>query len=167
MKHVSVKIKGLASEWASAGRLAIPALNAEFRKKHVNVVLEADGVTGPVISLRTDPGIGATAVHGRTHAEFDGSGMLISADVRLPEKVIINTVAGPRNAGPGVLEVIVGHELVHALGHEPHNSHLMTQTMTKDGGSRPGEDRLLAGSVRMPPLVLSDESVALLQSVWP
>jgi hypothetical protein len=166
MKRVSVRIKGLPSEWASACRHAVKDLNAEFKKKHVNVILEADGVTGPVISIRTDASIQGTAVHGRTHAEFDGSGMLISAEVRLPVEVIMSTPARLRNGGAGVLEVIAGHEFVHALGHEPHNTHLMSQTLYKEAGDRPAQDRLKAGTIYLPPLVLSEDSVSLLQSVW-
>jgi hypothetical protein len=166
VKRVAVKIKGLPSEWASACRHAVTHLNAEFKKKHINVALEADGVTGPVISIQTDASIQGTALHGRTRAETNGSGALIRADVRLPVKVLINTPARVRDAGTGVLEVIAGHEFVHALGHEPHNTHLMSQTMYKEAGDRPAQDKLKGGTVYLPPLVLSDKSVSLLKSVW-
>lgn len=166
MKRIRVGIKGLSADWATACRHAVAHLNVEFKKKHIPVVLEADGVTGPLISVQTDASIQGTAVHGRTHAVFDGSGNLISADVRLPVEVLINTPAGLRNAGGGVLEVVAGHEFVHALGHEPHNTLLMTQTFYKEAGDRPAQDKLKGGTVYLPPLVLSDDSVTLLQSVW-
>jgi hypothetical protein len=166
MKRVSVRIKGLPAAWDGACRHAVTHLNSEFKKKHINVVLEADGVVGPVISIRIDPSIQGTAVHGRTEAEFSGAGAMISADVRLPVEVIMSTPARLRNAGAGVLEVIAGHEFVHALGHEPHNTHLMSQTMYKEAGDRPVDDRLKAGTIRLPPVVLSDDSVELLQSIW-
>ena len=166
MQRVRIRIKGLPAEWAGACRRAVTDLNAEFRKKHINVTLEADGVTGPLITVQTDASIQGTAVHGRTHAEFDGSGVMLSAAVRLPVDVLINTPAKLRNAGGGVLEVIAGHEFVHALGHEPHNTHLMSQTMYKEAGDRPGQDKLKGGTVYLPPLVLSDDSVTLLQSIW-
>lgn len=166
MKRVRVRIKGLPAEWASACRRAITDLNAEFRRKHIGVTLEADGLTGPLITVQTDSSIQGTAVHGRTHAEFDGAGTMLSADVRLPVNVLINTPAKLRNAGGGVLEVIAGHEFVHALGHEPHNTHLMSQTMYKEAGDRPAQDKLKGGVVYLPPLALSDDSVSLLKSIW-
>jgi hypothetical protein len=167
MRRVSVKIKGLPAEWASACRHAVADLNTQFKKKHINVVLEAEGVTGPVVSIRIDPSIAGTAVHGKTLAEFDGaSGLLLNAEVRLPVEVLMSTPARLRNAGAGVLEVIAGHEFVHALGHEPHNTHLMSQTMYKEAGDRPAQDRLRGGTLYLPPLALSDDSIALLQSVW-
>lgn len=163
--RVSVKLKGLPAEWASACRHAITALNGVFTTQHVNVVLEADGHVGPIISVRVDPSIQGTAVHGQTHAEFNND-LLLTADVRLPEKVLINTPARLRNAGPGVFQVIAAHEFVHALGQEHHNSHLMAQTMQKDAGDSPGQDRLRGGSVVLPPIALSPDSISLLQSIW-
>jgi hypothetical protein len=62
--------------------------------------------------------------------------------------------------------VIAAHEFVHALGHEPHNSHLMTQTFNKVMGDRAAGDKLQAGAVAMPPLQLSDESVDMLKGIW-
>jgi hypothetical protein len=91
---------------------------------------------------------------------------MLRAEVRLPVGVAINTPSGLRNAGPGILEVIAGHELVHALGHEKHNSHLMAQTMYKELGDRAAQDRLKAGIIHLPPLSLSDESVTTLKSIW-
>jgi len=163
--RVSVKLKGLPSEWASACRHAITALNGVFKTKHVSVVLEADGNTGPIISVRVDTSIQGTAVHGQTHAEFHND-VLATADVRLPEKILINTPARLRNAGPAVFQVIAAHEFVHALGQEHHNSHLMAQTMQKDAGDSPGQDKLRAGAIVLPPIVLSDDSISLLQSIW-
>jgi hypothetical protein len=71
------------------------------------------------------------------------------------------------DVGVGIRETIVAHEIVHALGHTKaiggldHSTHLMTDIQTYSG------DKLVAGSVKMPPLQLSDPSIALLQSVWP
>jgi hypothetical protein len=162
---VSVKLIGLPSDWSGACRAAITALNGIFRTKRVNVVLQAEGRTGPIISVRVDPTIQGTAVHGQTHAEFNND-ILTKADVRLPQKILINTPAGMRNAGRGVFQVIAAHEFVHALGQEHHNSHLMAQTMQKDVGDSPGQDKLRAGATSLPPISLSDDSIALLRSIW-
>ncbi|MFL6606063.1 MAG: hypothetical protein ACJ8R9_32700 [Steroidobacteraceae bacterium] len=164
---MSVKIGGLAADWAAACRQAVLQLNSVFHARHINVVLETNGASSPVICVRTDPSIQGSAVHGRTTSEFNSSGAMLRAEVRLPVSVKINTPSGLRNAGPGVLQVIAGHELVHALGHDQHNSHLMAQTMYKEMGDRAGQDKLRAGSISLPPLSLSPESVTTLKSIWP
>ena len=91
----------------------------------------------------------------------------MKAEVRLPVKLTINTPRGEREAGPGMHEVVAAHEFVHALGHAPHNSHLMAQTLHKVMGDRSAGDKLRAGSDSMPPLQLSDESVELRFTVNP
>ena len=67
---------------------------------------------------------------------------------------------------PGILEVIAGHEFVHALGHSVHNSHLMGQTMYKELGDSGAGDRLRSGGVKMPPLTLAHDSVSQLKTIW-
>jgi len=166
MARVSVKIASLTADWAAACRHAITHLNAVFRTKHINVVLEANGSSGSVISVKTDASIHGNAVHGRTTSEFSTAGGMLRAEVRLPVSVAINTPSGQRNAGPGILEVIAGHELIHALGHGQHSSHLMAQTMYKEMGDSAAQDRLKAGAIYLPPLSLSDESVTTLRSIW-
>jgi len=167
MARVSVKIGGLTADWAAACRQAVTQLNSLFHSRHINVVLETNGAANPIISVRTDPSIQGSAVHGRTTSEFNSTGGMLRAEVRLPASVKINTPSGPRSAGPGILQVIAGHEIVHALGHNEHNSQLMAQTMYKEMGDRAGQDKLRAGTLSLPPLSLSPESVATLKSIWP
>lgn len=62
-------------------------------------------------------------------------------------------------------EVVAAHEFVHALGHAPHTSHLMAQTVYKVLGDRASGDKLKAGAIVMPPLELSDESVGMLKGI--
>jgi hypothetical protein len=165
MAAVNVKLGDIGALWTAACKQAVSDLNALFKRKGVQVVLAVNG-SGPTISVRTDPGIIGTAVHGKTSAETDGAGKLLRADVRLPVKLTINAPAGIRDAGTGMAEVIAAHEFVHALGHAPHNSHLMAQTLTKVLGDRAAGDKLQAGGIAMPPLQLSDDSVAQLKAIW-
>jgi hypothetical protein len=165
MTSVNIKLGSIGTYWTTACKQAVSDLNSLFRRKGIEVALAVDGA-GPTISVRTDAAIAGTAVHGRTSAETDGAGKLLRADVRLPVKLTINTPKGIRDAGTGMAEVIAAHEFVHALGHEPHNSHLMTQTFNKVMGDRAADDKLQAGAVAMPPLQLSDESVDMLKGIW-
>jgi hypothetical protein len=165
MAAVNVKLGDVGSHWTTACKQAVSDLNSLFRRKGIEVVLALNGA-GPIITVKTDPGILGTAVHGQTSAETNGAGQLLRAEVRLPVKLTINTPTGIRDAGTGMAEVIAAHEFVHALGHAPHNSHLMAQTLNKVLGDRAAGDKLKAGAVAMPPLQLSDESVAMLKGIW-
>jgi hypothetical protein len=126
MAAVNVKLGDIGSHWTTACKQAVKDLNLLFRRKGIEVTLALNGA-GPTIAVMTDPGILGTAVHGKTSAETTGAGKLLRAEVRLPVKLTINTPKGIRDAGTGMAEVIAAHEFVHALGHVPHNSHLMAQ----------------------------------------
>lgn len=165
MATVYVKLGDLGSAWTKACKDAVAHLNTLFVRNKIDVVLQAGSKT-PTISVRTDSSITGNLVHGRTRAEVTEGGKLLRADVRLPVTVSINTPDGLRDAGTGVLEVIAAHEFVHALGHEPHNSRLMGQTLTMELGDTPSGDKLKDGTVGMPPLVLSPQSVTQLKSIW-
>jgi hypothetical protein len=165
MASVNVKLGDIGSHWIAACKQAVHDLNLVFRKKGIQVTLAVNGA-GPIISVRTDSSIIGTAVHGKTNAELDGAGKMTRADVRLPVTLTINSPNGIRDAGLGMAEVIAAHEFVHALGHTPHNSHLMTQTFNKVLGDRAAGDKLQAGGIAMPPLQLSDESVDMLKGIW-
>lgn len=163
---ISVTFSGLGSDWAKASRNAMTHLNYLFKQNDIGVILSAGGDKGPTITVGIDPTIQGTAVHGRTSAEADGANRLIQAKVKLPEKVTINTPRGIRNAGLGVLEFIVAHEFVHALGQIEHSSRLMTQTLGKEAGDNPAGDKLTADGVKMPPLLLATDTVETLKGIW-
>ncbi len=166
MTKVYVKLDDVGSYWLKPCKEAVAHLNAFFKRNGIAVVLSTTGSEDATISVKTDAGIQGDAVHGRTSAETTGSGKLLKADVRLPVKVTINTPQGIRDAGAGILEVIAAHELVHALGHPAHNTKLMGQTLYKEAGNTAAGDKLKAGGTKMPPLDLSDDSIAELQSIW-
>lgn len=165
MTAIAVKLGPIGPHWTTACRQAVTDLNLLFRRKGIDLTLALNG-HGPEIAVGTDPGILGSLVHGRTSAATDDSGRLAKAEVRLPVKLTINTPRGEREAGPGMHEVVAAHEFVHALGHAPHNSHLMAQTLHKVMGDRSAGDKLRAGSDSMPPLQLSDETVELLKGIW-
>jgi len=166
MTKVYVKLDDVGSYWLRACKEAVVHLNGLFKRNEIAVVLSTTGSEDAKITVKTDAGIQGDAVHGRTSAETTGAGKLLNADVRLPVKVTINTPQGIRDAGVGILEVIAAHEFVHALGHPTHNTKLMGQTLYKEPGDTAAGDKLKAGGIKMPPLDLSDDSIAELKSIW-
>lgn len=161
--YVSLNV---AKRWSGACQKAITDLNRLFKQHRINVTLTTAASKGPTIEVRNDVTVQGDAVHGRTSAGADSTGKLVSADVRLPTNVTINTPNGIRDAGQGILEVIVAHEYIHALGHGAHDSHLMGQTLQKQLGDTPSGDRLKAGVISMPPLALSPETIQTLKAIW-
>ena len=166
MATVHVVLKGVGASWVKPCQQAVKDLNALFTRNGINVSLSTSGSGGATITVQNDASIQGNAVHGRTSASVNSAGQMLTADVRLPVKVTISTPRGIREAGAGVLEVIAGHEFVHALGHTPHNSELMSQTMYKEAGDNAAGDKLKAGSAKLPPLTLSDDSVGILKGIW-
>ncbi|HWY83248.1 MAG TPA: hypothetical protein VNY10_15215 [Roseiarcus sp.] len=166
MAAVYVDLGSIGSKWPTACRTAVAHLNQLFTQNSIGVSLALIGKGGPRIAVRTDPSITGT-FHGHTRTETT-SGQLLSAVVSLPVKATINTPQGVREAGAGVLEVIVAHEFVHALGQVEHSaSHLMCSPMTPVPGNSPAGDLLQANGVNLPPIVLAPDTIQLLQSLWP
>jgi hypothetical protein len=166
MTTVSVQLLHVGPNWTRPCQRAAATLNDLFRRNGIDVALAIGGSGGPTITVKIDAAIQGSAVHGRTTAETSGAGKLLRAEVRLPVKVTINTPQRVRDAGPGILEVIAAHEFVHALGHSSHNSHLMGQTMYKELGDSAAGDALKSGGVKMPPLMLSPQTVSELKTIW-
>jgi hypothetical protein len=155
----------IGANWTAAFGQAVTQLNTLFNHKGVAVTLSLTGA-GPVITARTDSSIGTTALHGQARTERTTSGRLLRSEVRLPVQIQINTPRGLRGAGPGIYTVVAAHEIVHSLGHDGHNTHLMAQVFQKVMGNSAAGDTLQAGSVFLPPLQLSDASVQVLQGIW-
>jgi hypothetical protein len=166
MAAVYVDLGSIGPKWPTACRTAAAHLNQLFNQNSIGVSLAFAGKGGPRIAVRTDPSITGT-FHGHTQTQTT-SGQLLSAVVALPVKATINTPWGIREGGPGVLEVIVAHEFVHALGQVEHSaSHLMCSPMTPVPGNSPAGDLLQANGVNLPPIALAPDTIQLLQSLWP
>src|ERR1700679_4201618 len=158
-----VGIGSSGRKWPTACWAAVAHLNQLFTQNSIGVSLALIGKGGPRITVQTDPSIKGT-LHGHTRTETT-SGQLLSAVVSLPVKASINTPQGMREAGAGVLQVIVAHEFVHALGQVDHSaSHLMCSPMTPVPGNSPSGDLLQAKGVNLPPIALAPDTINLLQS---
>jgi len=177
MNQINIQTAGLPTAWAKACSQAVEALNKEFAAKGVAVRLVVNKKEKISIPIKTDANLAGTAISGSTHAAFtdERKPVFVSAEVKLPVAPQINTPGGVRTAGAGVLIAIVAHEIVHALGHveharaeiEPHNTHLMTATMRSLPGDTPAEDKLIgADGARLPPILLSAQSIDVLKLIW-
>lgn len=155
----------IGATWTQAFRQAVPQLNTLFNHKGIAVTLSLTGA-GPVITVRTDPSIQGTALHGQARTERTGAGRLLRSEVSLPTTIQINTPSGMRAAGIGIYVVVAAHEIVHSLGHDSHNTHLMAQVFQKVMGNSAAGDKLQAGPIMLPPLQLSDASVQELKGIW-
>jgi hypothetical protein len=166
MATVNITLRGIGTDWTKACRKAVTDLNPLFKKSGVKVTLANGAAKGPVINVKIDSSINGAALHGTNRSEFSDSGVMLRASVSLPTKVTINTPSGVREAGIGILEVIAAHEFVHALGTKKHSTYLMAQTFSKEMGDTANKDTLKAGTVKMPPLKLSPQSVKELKAIW-
>jgi hypothetical protein len=166
MAAVYVDLGSIGPKWPAACRTAVAHLNKLFKQNSIGVSLALIGQGGPRIMVQTDASITGT-LHGHTQTQTI-SGQLQSAVVTLPVKASINTPQGVREAGAGVLEVIVAHEFVHALGQVKHStSNLMCSPMMPVPGNSPSGDLLQANGVNLPPIALASDTIQLLQSLWP
>ena len=128
MATVYVDLGSIGPKWPTACRRSVAHLNQLFTQISISVSLALIGQGAPRITVRTDPSIKGT-LHGHTQTKTT-SGQLVGPVVSLPVKAMINTPDGMREAGPGVLEVIVAHEFIHPLGQVEHTSQLMCSPIT-------------------------------------
>jgi hypothetical protein len=94
----------------------------------------------------------------------DGHGKMTKATIGLPKELKFAVPTGRRSAGAGARSVVAGHEIVHALMHHDHNTHLMAQTFYVVTGDDASGDKLTAKDVLMQPLQLSNATIGDLQA---
>ena len=170
MVTVTVNLSALGADWSKPCQMAIDELNQLFKKGGIPIkcVTGKGGHGGPSIEIKVDPSIGKNMVHGKTSTAVSG-GKMIKATVGLPKELKFSVPwgeTGLRSAGAGARSVIAGHEIVHALMHHTHNSHLMAQTLSVEIGDDASGDKLKAKDVLMPPLQLSNATIGDLKAAW-
>ena len=100
---------------------------------------------------------------------FKKGGKMTKATIGLPKELKFAVPwgdTGMRSAGAGARSVVAGHEIVHALMHHNHNTHLMAQTFSAEIGTDASGDKLKAKDVLMPPLQLSNATIGDLKAAW-
>jgi hypothetical protein len=128
-------------------------------------------VYGEPITIQV--GDGLAGGHTQTIAySFGGAPAEIhKAFIVLPDLLTANTPSGSRPVGDGVKLTIIVHELVHACGLDRDNASesapdVFFGSPQLDAGSKPADDKLRAGNLRMPPAVIAAATAQRIQKIW-
>jgi hypothetical protein len=181
----------LAGSWAQIFREALHDFNLLSSTHKLGVTITAskrspDSQNGANLSVETaDGGISASYGGATQTGNFDGGRLhgltllfyrqpensLERARIYLPSRPKVNTPAGLRPAGAGVMKVIAVHELFHACGLEnaDHSSDDIFQgTPRVDAGDTAKGDRVLIGTgpKAMPPIYLSGGTAKNIKDLW-
>ena len=170
MVTVTVDLSALGADWSKPCKMAIEELNKLFKKGGIPIkcVNGKAGHSGPSMEIKVDPSIRDNLVHGKTSTAVMG-GKMTKATIGLPKELKFAVPwgdTGMRSAGAGARSVVAGHEIVHALMHHNHNTHLMAQTFSAEIGTDASGDKLKAKDVLMPPLQLSNATIGDLKAAW-
>lgn len=185
---LTVDASAVHGTWSTAIAAAIRELNALFTTNSIHVTLATGTSAVVTVALTTGPytfpvnGVNQNGtlrtdiLHGVTRSIDMQLGRNVTRDhayVFLPQHPRINPqVRTSREVGEPIMRVMIGHELLHALGldaHDPSFNGLMAGSWTPNQGSRPAQDTVspFGGSTNLPPLVLSGDTVTRLRALWP
>ena len=185
---LTIEATGVHGTWSVAIGAAIRELNSLFTSNSVNVSLVTGSPAQVTIALTagpyTFPANGANQsgtlrtdiLHGATRSIDIQLGKNISRDhayIFLPQHPRANPqVQSSREVGEPVMRVIVAHEFLHALGldaHDPSLNGLFAGTWTPNTQGKPSADTVspFGSSTKLPPLILSGDTISRLQALWP
>jgi hypothetical protein len=186
---LTIYIAALAGNWAHVFREAMHEFNVLSSAHKLGVVireskLPPEHAEGANVSVQTANGAISASYDGTSRSEtFDGGRLhgltllfsrdrvLERASIYLPSQPKVNTPAGLRPVGAGVMKLIAAHELLHACGLEnsDHSSDDLFQGMPRvDAGDTPKGDRVLIGTgpKLMPPLYLGGGTAKNIKELW-
>jgi hypothetical protein len=174
--------------WHTAISTAIRELNTLFSSNNVNVSLAVANPAVVKVALTTGSysfpvnGVNQTGtlrtdiLHGVTRSldlQLGRNTTRQQAFVFLPQHPKTNPQArNSREVGEPVMRVIAAHEFLHALGldvHDPSFNGLFAGSWTLNEGGRASSDTVspFGGSAKLPPLILSGDTISRLQALWP
>jgi hypothetical protein len=186
--QLTVEASGIHGNWSAAITAAIRDLNTLLKSNNVNVSLvtgtsanvtiatTTGAYTFPVNGVNQSGTLRTDIVHGATRSIDYKTGIGTSRDhayTFLPLHPRINPQdRTSRDSGEPVLRVIVGHEFLHALGldlHDPSFNGIFAGTLTLNEGGTPAQDTVSpwGTTTKLPPLVLSGDTVTRLRALWP
>jgi hypothetical protein len=185
---LTIDASGVHGNWSTAVAAAIRELNALLASSGakvslttgssavVTIAVTAGPYTFPVNGVNQSGTLRTDVLHGATRSIDYQTGRGTSRDhayIFLPQHPKISPqVPTSRQAGEPVMRVIIAHEFLHALGldaHDPSLKGLLAETWTPNEGSRPALDTVspFGSSTRLPPLILSGDTVSRLRALWP
>jgi len=186
--QLTVEASAIHGNWGAAITAAIRELNTLFKSNNVNVSLvtgtpanvtvatTTGAYTFPVNGVNQTGTLRTDILHGVTRSIDYQTASTRSRDhayTFLPVHPRINPQdQTSRDAGEPVLRVIVAHEFLHALGldaHDPSFNGIFAGTLTLNEGRGPAQDTVSpwGTTTKMPPLVLSGDTVTRLRALWP
>lgn len=184
---LTVDIGGLHGLWATAATAAIRELNTLLSSNNINVSVTTGKSAVVVVALTSGPykfpvngvdqdGMLQTKVlHGVTRS-IDIETRTKSREKAytfLPQHPHISpSFPNSREAGEPVMRVMVAHEFLHALGlgdHPKNDTGLFAPQWTPNEGAKPSADTVspFGTKIKLPPLMLSGDTVSRLQALWP
>jgi hypothetical protein len=186
--RITFYIAALAGNWGHVFRQALHDFNVLCAAHRLRITfteskVPAEKEDGADVQIQTAAGsysasygresktgvLEGTRLHGRTLLfSREPDNVLERAFIYLPEQPKVNTPAGLRAAGAGVMKVIAAHELLHACGLEnsDHSSDDLFQGNPRvDAGDRASEDKVLIGTgpKKMPALYLGAATAKMLK----
>jgi len=185
---LNIDVSAVHGLWATAIAAAIRELNTLFTSNNVNVSLAtapsapvkvalSNGTyTFPVNGVNQTGTLRTDVLHGVTRSLDLQLGKNISrqqAFTFLPQHPKTDPqVRTSREVGEPVMRVIAAHEFLHALGldqHDPSFNGLFAKSWTLNTGGKPSADTVspFGGTAKLPPLVLSGDTISRLQTLWP
>lgn len=185
---LTIEAPGLHGNWSIAVTAAIRELNAVLTSSNVNVSLTtgssavvtvavtAGSYTFPVNGVNQSGRLRTDVLHGATRSIDYQTGRSTTRDhsyIFLPLHPRIRpSDQNSREAGEPVMRVIIAHEFLHALGldaHDPSFNGLLSASWTANEGRRPAQDTVspFGSSTKLPPLILSGDTVSRLRALWP
>jgi hypothetical protein len=186
--QLTVEAPGVPGNWSAAITAAIRELNALLKSNNVNVSLvtgtsanvtiavTTGAYTFPVNGVNQSGTLRVDILHGATRSIDYQTRSTTSRDhayTFLPLHPRISPQdRTSRDAGEPVLRAMIAHEFLHALGldlHDPSFNGLFAEKLTPNEGSKPAQDTLSpwGSTTKLPPLVLSGDTVTRLRALWP
>ena len=189
--RTSGKLLVLASQAATAGwSVALERAIKEFnRAAHAARLALRFELTTKESDTQLTFGVGKpeelqSSTHGKTSlSSLEHSGEIVKADILVhpkPQVWASRKKQGSkeyeqvqRDAGDGVRLVIIAHEFVHACGLEKHSNNesqdVFYSPLEPNSGDRPQDNYMkvpIIKGIRLPPVVLSAQTVRRLHDVW-
>jgi hypothetical protein len=179
--------------WKGLLAATIPLVNKLFKDNGIDLTFVASNVaynkpTGADVGVRLadgeyefewdgqvyKPKLDGRQLHGRAWPMMTSKNVIHNVLIVLPRHPEVRDGGKPRTAGPGILQFILGHEMIHAVGLVDDGEHstwdLFAKSLQAKVGATAADDKVWgqkAGQmVEMPPYFLLPDTVKMIKTLW-